>query len=341
MAVQAYGEPLVASERPEPTLRPGWALLDVLTCGVCFSDVKTWRGKMPFSDRLVLPHVPGHEICARIVRSDPPLLLPGTKVVVYHLWPCRRCERCRAGIDHQCLDPQGWAGFTTPGGFQERMVAPLDRLTVVPKSIDPLHAAPMTCALGTAYRSVVTRGRVVAGSRVVVIGLGGVGIHALQIAQAAGATSVGLDISARALEAALDLGLTAVRADDPEAEEQVLHHLGGKGADVVIDIVGHEPTIAQAYRLVRPAGRIVAVGYSMTSNFVLNSARMVLSEIELVGSRYVTLDELDRAIQLVADGRVTTVVDRVLPLNRVNEAIEVLEAGDVAGRVVLDVAGVG
>jgi D-arabinose 1-dehydrogenase-like Zn-dependent alcohol dehydrogenase len=89
MAVRACGSPLEPADLPEPELRPGCALLDALTCGVCFSDVKTARGLMPFSSRLTLPHVPGHEICARVVRSDPPVLAPGTVVVAYHLSPCR------------------------------------------------------------------------------------------------------------------------------------------------------------------------------------------------------------------------------------------------------------
>jgi D-arabinose 1-dehydrogenase-like Zn-dependent alcohol dehydrogenase len=340
MAVREYGEPLEYTELPDPELRPGHALLEVLTCGVCFTDVKTSRGQMPFSDRLTLPHVPGHEICARVVRSDPPAIEAGTTVVVYHLWPCRRCARCRAGIEQQCTNPQGWTGFMSPGGFEQRLVVPIDRLTRVPDEIDPVHAAPLTCAVGTSYRAVATQGRVSPGSLVVVIGLGGVGIHTLQVAHAAGGRVTGLDLSARALEVAGQLGLEALPADDPASEHRIARRSDGNGVDVVIDTVGTESTLAQAFRLVRAGGRIVGVGYGVDSKIVLSTARFVLEEVELVGSRYVALDELERAIALVADGRVQTVVDRVLPLERANEALEALEAGDVVGRVVLDVAGV-
>lgn len=341
MVVSAYAEPLRPAELPAPELQPGHALVEVLTCGVCYSDVKTSRGRMPYSGRLALPHVPGHEICARVLETDPPgAIEPGTVVVVYHVWPCRRCGRCRAGQEQLCRDPQAWAGFTHPGGFQERLVAPLDRLTPVPPGIDPVHAAPLTCALGTAYRAVVTRGGVGPGARAVVLGLGGVGIHALQIAHATGARASGLDLAPRAVELARGLDLQADRADDPTAEERVLADTGGEGADVVIDTVGLPTTIAQAERLVRAGGRIVAVGYGVDRTIELPSARTVLEEVELVGSRYVARDELTRAIALVADGRVRTIVDRVEPLERVNAALEALERGDVVGRVVLDVAGV-
>lgn len=125
---------------------------------------------------------------------------------------CRRCHRCCAREDNLCQDPQGWAVFTHPGGFEERLVAPLDRLTLAPASIDPVHDAPLTCALGTAYRAVATRGCVAAGASAAVIGLGEVGIHALQIA-AAGARTFGVDISPRTVQTARELGLRAVAAD--------------------------------------------------------------------------------------------------------------------------------
>jgi D-arabinose 1-dehydrogenase-like Zn-dependent alcohol dehydrogenase len=339
MAVRSYGEPLERMEMPEPELTPGHALLEVLSCGVCFTDVKTSRGRQPYSDRLELPHIPGHEICARIVRSDPPTLEPGTVVVVYHLWPCRRCARCRAGTEQLCLNPRGWTGFTTDGGFRQRMVAPLDRLAVVPPEIDPVHAAPLTCALGTSYRAVVNRGRVQPGGRVAVIGLGGVGIHALQIAHAMGARALGIDVSERALEVAGGLGIEAHDASDPELEAKLMASTGDEGLDVVLDTVGSVETLQRAFRLVRSAGRVVAVGYSLDSKLDLPTARFVLEEVELVGSRYVAMNELDRVIRLVADGRVQVIIDRVLPLERANEALEALEAGEVVGRVVLDVAG--
>ena len=341
MAVTEYGKPLERIEVPEPQLRLGHALVEVLTCGVCFSDVKTSRGQMPFSEELELPHLPGHEICGRVLDTDSPgALETGTKVVVYHVWPCRVCSRCRAGEENICVNPQAWAGFTHPGGFQDRLVVPLHRLVAVPDSIDPVHAAPMTCALGTAYRATVTRGGVAVGTRAVVIGLGGVGIHALQIAHAAGALAVGLDPSQRAVDAARALCLDARRADEPDAHARLMDESDGEGVDVVIDTVGHEDTILQADRLVRPGGRIVAVGYSPTTNFSLPSPRFVLEEIQLLGSRYVRLDELERAIMLVADGRVEMVVGGVKPLEAANEAFDALQAGDVVGRIVLGVADV-
>lgn len=335
MVVTEYGAPLEARELADLALPPGHALLEVLTCGVCFSDVKIARGRMPFSDTLALPHVPGHEICGRVVETDPAGALDvGARVVVYNVWPCGRCDRCRAGDEQICRAPIERMGFTDPGGFRQRVVVPLDRLIEVPEVIDSEHAAPMTCALGTAYRAVVTRGAVSAGARVAVIGIGGVGIHALQVARAAGGLPVGIDRSPAAIAAAHGLGLDA-RA--PEAVETIFEETAGLGFDVVVDTVGSAATFATADRLVRPGGRIVVVGYAVGQALELQSARLVLEEVQVIGSRYALRSEIEQAIRLVADGRVQMVVDRVLDLDDADEAFAALEAGQVVGRMVLRV----
>lgn len=341
MAVVAYDRPLEPIEVPEPEVPPGYALLEVLTCGVCFSDVKTARGHMPYSDRLPLPHIPGHEIFGRVLATDPPGPIDvGTRAAVFHYWPCGLCASCRRGDETLCEEFEAWVGFTHHGGFRERLAVRADRLIPIPEEIDPVEAAPMSCALGTAYRSVVTRGGVRAGSRVAILGLGGVGIHAAQVARAAGGLVVGFDVHDATLDAARALELDARPADDPEGEAALLEATGGNGVDVVVDTVGHDETIAMAERIVRQGGRIVGVGYGPTTAYRVASPRLVLGEIELVGSRYAHRDDLERAVALVASGAVRPVVGLVRRLEDVNEVLDALESGSVVGRAVLDVAGV-
>jgi 2-desacetyl-2-hydroxyethyl bacteriochlorophyllide A dehydrogenase len=336
MAVIDYERPLEEIEVPEPALLPGRALVEILTCGVCFSDVKTSRGNMPFSDELTLPHIPGHEIFGRVVRTEPAgLVAVGMRAVVYHYWSCGRCPACRRGDETLCAQLLGWAGFTHQGGFTERIVAPVDRLVPIPEAIDPVHAAPMSCALGTAYRSVVTRGAVDAGVTCAVIGLGGVGIHAAQVARAVGGTVVGLDVREPALEAARELELEARRSDDDAAIAD-LAGMKGEGVDVVIDTVGDDRTIPLARRIVRNGGRVVLVGYT-TSSLSVPTSRLVLDEVDYVGSRFAHRDELTRAVSLVERGLVRTVVGLVRPLADVNEVFQALEEGSVVGRAVLEI----
>jgi alcohol dehydrogenase len=338
MAVVDYEGPLVEIDVPEPELRPGTALIEVLTCGVCFSDVKTSRGQMPFSSSLALPHVPGHEICGRVLATEPPgLYEPGELVIVYHYWPCGRCPRCRAGDETLCLALQAWVGFTDPGGFQERLVVPAERLLRV-SGVDPVGAATVNCALGTAYRAVATRAQAAPGSSVAVVGLGGVGIHALQVAAAAGAAAVGLDPSVRAREVAAELGLPAFDTVGFDTGTPGLESVASEGFDAVVVTAGVEAAYGQAMELVRKGGRIICVGYALGSDFRAATPWLVLDEIAVLGSRYVTRAELARAIELVALGRVKPVVDVVRPLREVNDAYDDLTSGRVVGRTVLTVS---
>jgi D-arabinose 1-dehydrogenase-like Zn-dependent alcohol dehydrogenase len=338
VVVQRYDAPLELAELAAEPLGPGQARIQVTACGVCFSDVKIARGRMPFSADLPLPHVPCHEIAGRVLETDPAGALPtGTLVTVYNVWPCGRCDRCLAGDENICRNPVTRAGFTEPGGLREEMVVPLDRLLVVPDGIDDVHAAPLTCALGTAYRAVVTRGEVRAGTRVAVIGLGGVGIHALQVAVAAGGSAVGVDRNPRTLERARIMGLDAVGAETPNLQTDLLERTRGLGFDVVVDTVGNEATMADAATLVRPGGRIVAVGYAVGGSFTVPSPHLVLQEISVVGSRYGRRDEIEHAMRLVADRLVEVVVDRVLPIDEAETAFRALEAGEVTGRLVIAV----
>ncbi len=338
MAVVDYDAPLKAVDLPEPELHDGEALLEIVTCGVCFSDVKTSRGHMPYSGDLALPHVPGHEIFGVVARTEPVGLLDeGTRAVVYHYWPCGRCAACRRGEETLCSQMVAWTGFTHPGGFTERIAVPVDRLVPIPPQVDAVHAAPMSCALGTAYRSVVTRGEVRAGTTAAILGLGGVGIHAAQIARAAGATTVGFDVDARTLKAAADLGLDARRSDEDDAVRDAIGAAGG--VDVVVDTVGADATLALARTLVRKGGTVVGVGYSPSTALTVPTPSFVLDEIRYLGSRYAHRDDLTNAVELVARGLVRPVVGLVRPLADVNEVFAALEAGDVVGRAVLDVRG--
>lgn len=338
MAVVSYEEPLVAVEVDEPVLGEGEALLEIVTCGVCFSDVKTSRGLMPFSDTLELPHVPGHEIFGVVRRTQPTGLVPdGMRAVVYHYRPCGRCAACRRGDETLCSAMIAWTGFTHRGGFTERIAVPVDRLLPVPDGIDAVHAAPMSCALGTAYRAVVTRGGVRAGTAVAVLGLGGVGIHAAQIASAAGARTVAFDLDAGAIDAAMDLGLDARRSDEPGAIDDLVASTRGDGVDVVVDAVGADATLALAQRLVRKGGTVVGVGYSPSTSLSVPTASFVLDETIYLGSRYAHRDDLSNAISLVARGLVRPIVGLVRPLDALNDVFAALEDGKVVGRAVVEV----
>ncbi|GEM_PF-18594 len=341
MVVERYGEPLRMAELPMPSPAPGEVLIRVLGCGVCRSDLKVADGAMPFSATLRLPHVPGHEISGEIAALGPGARgRIGDRVLVYHYWACGRCAHCQAGEENLCLALRGWAGFTSPGGFQEYLAAPDDRVLPLPANVRPEHAGPLTCALGTAYHAVVTRGGVRAGETVAILGAGGVGLHAVQVACASGARSLAVDLQPHRLEAARALGAEdAVRAGD-EAAPRVREATGGRGADLVVDTVGHRASLLAAASLARRGGRIVLVGYTARAEEYppLPAERAVLDEISVIGSRYATRRELARALDLAARGLVRPVVSAEVPLARANDAFAMVREDRSTGRVIVRVA---
>jgi len=315
-------------------------LVRVLACGVCRTDLKIVAGQMSFSRAQRLPHVPGHEVTGEVVAPGPGVQLPmGRRVVVYNYWGCGVCAHCVGGEEPLCDDLRGWVGFTTPGGFQEFLVVPASHVLPLPDSVPPEEGAAMSCALGTGYRAVITRGQARVGETVVVMGVGGVGLHALQFARLAGARTVAVDISEAKLLAARRLGADGVAMVE-KAEAVVREATRGRGADLVVDCVGTGEATRRALTLLRKGGRIVQVGYTTDAAHypVIPTDQTALHEIAIVGSRYVTRSELARAIDLVARGQVRPVISEVLDLAQANEALARVRADQAAGRIVLTVA---
>lgn len=339
MAVLDYEEPLQLIDLPQPEARAGYVLLRILTCGVCFSDYKTSKGLMRYSDSLQLPHVPGHEICGEVVEAAPQTgWQAGDVVVSYHYWPCGRCAFCQRGLENLCVNLESWTGFTHPGGFEEYLAVPADRLLRVPDGLTPEQASTATCASGTAYRATITKGQIQAGDTVVVLGSGGVGLVALQLAKLAGGRVIAVDIDRRKLEVARQFDITATSSGEEETRELVDDLTQGLGADVVINTVSMPEVFTQAQQLTRRGGRIVGVGYYAGKYAKFETASMVLDEMEIVGSRYALRWEMERVLQLFAEGKVQPIIDSVLPLEEANEAFRRLETGEVIGRTVLRVA---
>lgn len=334
--LETFGGPLVRRERPRPVPGPGEVLVRVSHVGVCGTDLKIRAGAMGLD---VVPLVMGHEVAGVVAELGPGVqgLAPGDRVTVNFYVTCGRCGFCRAGRETLCLEVRQH-GFSIDGGFAEYMRTPAVNCCPVPAHVPLEQACILADAVATAYHAVTRRGRVQPGRRVAVVGVGGVGLHVLQMARLAGGWVAAVDRSPAALERARAHGADAVvDAREGPFHEPLRRLTGGEGADVVFELVGSAETLPSSYRSLRRAGRLVFVGYRPGVSLPVLPHELVRNEWEIVGSRANTTQELRETMELVARGRIQPVVERIWSFDELEAAFAALGEGRAAGRQVVAV----
>ena len=173
------------------------------------------------------------------------------------------------------------------------------------------------------------------GDRVLVLGTGGLGMQAIQIAKAMGATVYATSRQDDKLEAALDLGCDgAVNTRKQDLRKEIERLTGGEMCDSVLDNIGIETSIEESLMLVRPAGRVIIVGYNEPC-FRANYQNTMKYEKEIIGMRGSSRDDLRDAIALVEQGKVVPYITKTVPLEEINEALGEMRRGSAKGRIVI------
>jgi propanol-preferring alcohol dehydrogenase len=336
MVLEAFNEPLALRERPIPTPGEDEVVLKVGACGICRTDLKVWSGSHPAIRKL--PQVLGHEVAGEVVEIgksvDKGLL--GKHAVIYFYLSCGVCHFCKSGREILCTQLKGQIGFNRDGGYAEYVKTPADSLFLIPPDLDFEKAAIITDAIATPYRALTAKARIQPGQTLAVMGAGGLGLHAVQIARALGAKVFAMDINEKALTMAREVGaekVFLVTKEDPLKE--ILELTGGEGFDVVMDFVGKPDMELLGLNLLKVAGKFVAVGYSPTDSFQVQSMKLVSRELEIYGSRSCGRKDLKETIELVSSGKVKPIVAEFHPLANANVALRKLEQGDLIGRSVL------
>jgi len=334
-AIRYHGplKPLRLEDVPTPEPGPGEVLVRVLAAGLCHTDLHFTSGLL---DLGVAPLTLGHEIVGRIERAGAgvPAERIGERVVVYYYTGCGRCRRCLAGDENLCDALRAEHGFVTDGGFAEWVRAPARNAIPLPAHVSDAAAAPIGCAVTSAIHA-AELARVGLGDWVVVLGVGGVGYGLVQVARLRGARVVAVGRSEAKLERARALGADAtVRAGAEDVPARIRALTGGGGADVVFELVATRETMGWSLAALGKRGRLVFVGYSEDA-LQVHPIQLVVGEQVVTASVGCTLAELRQAVDLVAQGRVRTVVDRTLPLERFQEGVDALAAGALVGRAVL------
>jgi alcohol dehydrogenase, propanol-preferring len=314
VTLERFGAPLVVSgDAPEPVPGPDEALVRVVAAGVCGTDVKLWRGQIPSTP---LPLVMGHEVAGE--------LESGQRVVLLHHLFCGSCARCRAGQESLCDRLVGRVGFDQPGGWADYVVVPRRNAVPIPEGVGWHEACVVPDAVATVWRALRTIGGVGPDDDVAIVGLGGLGLAAVQLAVRYGGRVLAVDVDASKLEVALELGAShaALLGEAPRDFDPAL----------VLDCAG----TADALRLLPKRGTLVQVGYS--DRALLPTAEIAMRELRVVGCRAAALGDLVAALDAVAEGVVRPVVGTVRPLEDAQDAIDALARGEVTGRQVLDVS---
>jgi propanol-preferring alcohol dehydrogenase len=312
----AVGSPLTIVEREVPRPGPGEALVRIQACGVCGSDLFLQKGGFG-EDKL--PVVPGHEAAGVIDAIGPGVsgFAPGDQVAIYYIENDAGASRPNLGPNVRRM------GVDVDGAFAEYVVRPVSTLIRPPQFVDPVTLAVLTDAVGTAYHALARIAAVQSGETVAVLGIGGVGSNAVQVAKAFGARVVAVSRSEEKRALALGLG-----ADEAVELAAAAAAIGGYGADVVVQCAASPRMDEAAIELAGYAGRVVFVATTPEA-FSVRASALVWRELTLLGSRGFTIADIEDVIGLYLAGTITTdhLTARVRPLEEVNEALDDLRAG--------------
>ncbi|HBA84533.1 MAG TPA: dehydrogenase [Verrucomicrobia bacterium] len=330
-------KPLVIEEIEIPALKFGQVLVQIVCSGLCGSQIGEINGaKGPDN---YLPHLLGHEglgvvkECGEGVRT----VAPGDRVVLH--W--------RPGAGMPCV-PAKYAsklgtinaGWVTT--FNEFAVIAENRMTKVPADFDPEVGALMGCAVTTGFGVINNNAQLKIGESIVVFGAGGIGLNIIQAAaMVSGNPIIAVDFYDNRLELAKSLGAThLINSRNVNAEEAVRALVGKDGADVAVDNTGNVKVIELAYRLTSGSGRTVLVGVPPKGSEATIYTLPLHFEKELTGSHGGESHpdhDIPRYVNLCKTGklRLKELVGKRYRLEEINQAIQDMQSGEVAGRCLI------
>ena len=324
-------------ERRDP--RPDDVVIEILYCGVCHSDLHTARNDWGWT---TYPVVPGHEIIGRVVKVGAAVtkFKAGDAVGVGCLVDsCRHCEACDSGEEQYCNNFVGTYGGVdrhdhtpTQGGYSERIVVSESFVLRIPDGLDLKAAAPLLCA-GITTWSPLHHWKAGKGSRVAVVGLGGLGHMALKLAKALGAEvtlftrSKGKEQDARRLGAD-HIVLSTIAAEMGSVQGRF---------DLIIDTVPYVHDVNPYIPTLATNGTLVLVGYLGGLEPILNTVPMVLRRKSVAGSLIGGIAETQEMLDFCGQHGITSDVE-VIKMQDINKAYERMLKSDVKYRFVIDMA---
>ena len=343
--VTEFSAPLEAREiaTPEPTGTE--VLIKVDKAGVCHSDLHIHDGyyslvggeRLDLGDRgITLPRTLGHELYGEIVAGGPDAgdLAIGESRLIYPWIGCGECAVCLAGNENVCAAPRS-VGVFRDGAYADYCLIPHSKYLVDIGNLDPVVATPYSCSGVTVYSALSKALPVSSEEWLVIMGAGGLGLNAVAIARARGVENVlVVDIDDTKLDAATEMGATAVLNPTQDDALSQLQSITNGGPRAVVDTVGAESTATLGIAALQKGGRYVIVGL-FGGGVTIALPTLPLRAISVLGSYTGNLTELKALIELANSGKVKPLPVSTRPMAEVADTLDELRDGKIVGRVVM------
>jgi len=339
-------EPLEIKVISIPKPKSDQVLVKVESAGVCHSDLHLWEGGyagpqgvfMKVEDRGVkFPLTPGHEIAGTIEEVGESVIgfSKGDNVLVYPWIGEGTCPACRVSEENLCDAPRS-LGIYQDGGYSEMVLVPSHKYLVKLQGLDPNSSASLACSGLTAYTA-IKKAESQPGQTVVIVGAGGLGLMAVQLAKAITNARIAIvDIDEKKLAEARRLGADEIinsAAGDPVKDvKDITNNLG---AETVIDFVNNGKTAPNSLNMLRKRGRLVMIGL-FGGSLELNLPLVPLRAFTLTGAYTGKFADLVELVALARMNKIQSLVSRKYTLDQANNALEELKAGKIIGRAVIN-----
>lgn len=323
---------------PQPTAAAGQVLVNVKACGLNYFDLLVL--KEDDLSNLPTPFWGGADIAGVVAEVGDGVdgFKPGDRVLVNPSLFCGTCEYCIAGEESLCVD-YGIIGDSVPGGFAEYIAVSSNNLLHLPESISFEDAAAVPLVFQTAWRAVVSKAKVRPGEDVLILGAsGGVGTASIQIAKLAGGRVFAVTSTEEKMIQAKKMGADfALNRNDADYWEQLKQLTNQRGVDVVIENVG-AATWANSISSLAKGGRLVTYGRTTGSLAETDIRTVFWHQLQIIGTTMANRSEFNEVMQLVFQGKLQPVVDKVFSLEDTQKAYQRLLDGKHFGKVIVRLA---
>jgi D-arabinose 1-dehydrogenase-like Zn-dependent alcohol dehydrogenase len=326
MVMTAVKQPLEMRDLPDRNPGPGQVRIRLHASGMCGTDIHVWEGEFPIPLPAVLGHEPAGVIDA--VGSGIQSLRPGDRVgVSWFQAGCGRCAYCRKKRPKFCGELKTW--ITNGGSYAEYMIAEAEGCTLIPDAVSWENAAPLFCG-GFSAMSAFRAAKPQAGDRIAVIGIGGLGHLALQVAKAMGHEVVAITNSPDKVQSAREMGADDVLVVKDHAGKE-LSAMGG--VDIVLSFSPNMTQNSQTMEGLRPGGRLVTTAVS-SEPIQGDPVQMLFKQTSIIGSAHNDPADIVDILELVANNKVKPHLE-IYAFDEMNRVLVRLAEGKVRHRAVL------